>query len=141
MYNHFCVSFTVKNETFFHQLRPKQGIVFNDAVMNHSKMAVIGHMGVGIGDGGGAVGGPAGMADAAEAGDVFAVIGDAIQVFQVAAALFGEDLALMLHGDARRVIAAVFQPFQAVQKYRSRLLGAGKAYDSTHKRWFSLQSL
>ena len=141
MYNHFCVSFAVKNKTFFHQLRPEQGIVFNDAVMNHSKMAVIGHMGMGIGDGGGAVGGPAGMADAAEAGDVFAVIGDAIQIFQIAAALFGEYFALMLHGDARRVIASVFQTLQAGQKYGCRLLGTGKAYDSTHKRSFSLQFL
>ena len=141
MYNHFCIGFAVKNKTFLHQFRPKLGIILDNAVMNHGKMTVVGQVGVGIGDGGGAVGGPAGMADAAEAGDVFAVIGAPIQVLQIAAALFGNDPSLMLHGDASRVIATIFQPFQAFQKYGRRLLAPGKADDSTHKRSFSLQSL
>ena len=95
-------------------------------------------MGVCVRRGGRAVGGPAGVADAADAVDVLAVVGELIKIFKKAAALEGAYAPVVLHGDPGGVIAAVFKPFESLQKYGRGLLRACEANYSAH--YFSLLS-
>ncbi len=80
------------------------------------------------------VGGPAGVADAV--GAVQRLEADGL--FQVAQLALGaadlQPLAIARHGNARRVVTAVFQPFQAVQDYGHNPLLTNVSDNATHGR-------
>ena len=112
----------MKHETAALQLLPELGVVFDDAVVDHGEYAVVGQVRMGVGDGGGTVGGPAGVADAAHAGEVRAVVGLLTEVPEMSGGLGRPDNAAALHGDAGRVIPSVFQPLQPFQQQRPGVL-------------------
>ena len=90
-------------------------IVLDDAVVHDGNFFIVGVMGVCIDDRGLTVGGPAGVADAAAAGEGAAAVRHLAQYFQAALCLDDFDLACgVLHGKTSRVIAAVFQLGQAI---------------------------
>ncbi len=86
-------------------------------------------MGVGFGDA--AVGGPAGVADAGgAAGTLF---GDLFDEVVHATDLAGHvEPAVLLHGDARGIIAAILQAFEALEQNWGCFLTSDVTYDSTH---------
>jgi hypothetical protein len=107
-------------------------VVFNHAVVNEGDHAVAAQVRMGVGFGDAAVGGPTRVADAG--GAAKAVLGR----------LLGESVdppdpphefepAILLDGDARGVIAAIFEALQAFEQDGGCLLTANVAYDSTHK--------
>src|SRR5699024_8731030 len=107
--------------------------VFNDAVVHDGDLLVAAIVRVGVLHRGLAVGGPAGVADAAGALHGAAAVGHITEHAQAALGLDDLDLARrVLHGDAGRIIPAVFELGQPVQQDRRGLRSAGKAYDSTH---------
>ena len=108
--------------------------VFDDAVVYHGDLFVAAVVGVGVGHRRLAVGGPARVADAAGTLHRVPAVRHIAEHAQAALGLDHFDLAGgVLHGDAGRIIAAVFQLGQAVQQNGRGLPGAGKANDSTHK--------
>ena len=86
-----------------------------------------------IGDAGSAMGGPAGVPDAASACKCIAVVGLFRQIPQFASGLhhFGQVVPFP-DCQTRRIIAPVFQMGQPFQQNRRRLLAAGKTYNSTY---------
>ena len=133
VYHHFRVGLAVKDEALGRQLLPQLRIILDDAVMHHRKAAVVGHMGMGVFRGRCAVGGPAGMADAADTLHRAAVLRQAIEIFQPAAGLGGIDPVSLLHGNTGGVIAPVLHALQALQQNRRRLLFACKSDNSAHQ--------
>ena len=85
-----------------------------------------------------AVGGPAGMADAERAGQQRAVFRLCDQILKTALGLFDLERAVLLHTDARGVIAPVFQARQTLQQNGGGLLGSYVSYDTTHMKLFLL---
>ena len=79
----------------------------------------------------GAVRGPAGVGDAGAAREVVALhLGQQLRDARRAA---GPLQAVVVHGDAARVIAAVFQPLQALDQDRDDVAGRDRGDDSTHE--------
>ena len=102
--------------------------------MDDGDLAVLGDVRVGVDIVRFAVGGPAGMADAERAGQLCAAVGLGDQVLQTALGLCDLQNAVLLHADARGVIAAVFQTAKAVQQNGRRLFAADISNDSTHNK-------
>ena len=114
------------------QLLAQTHIVLDDAVVHHGEAAVVAQMGMGVGIRGSAVGGPAGMADAGDAGHGASVVRFLAKAGDPARDLAQMDLRAVHHSDPRGVITPVFELFQSVQQDRRRFLGPGKSDDSTH---------
>ncbi|MNI62711.1 hypothetical protein D3C73_1180420 [compost metagenome] len=87
---------------------------------------------VGVGLGGGAVGGPAGVADADGPGDRISRQ-DGLQLADLALGATALDAPAVLHGDAGGIIAAILQPLQAVDQARDDGAGSGDADDAAHE--------
>ena len=88
---------------------------------------------------GSAMGGPTGMADAAGA----AIVKGRESLFQLchlAHAMDQGQAAILLHRNARRVIAAVFQALQTLDQAGLDGICAGIAYDSAHRETFRLNA-
>ena len=101
--------------------------------MHDGDFLVAGVMRMCVDHAGFAVGRPAGMTDAAAAGYGAAAVGHLAQYLEATLGLDDLDFSGgVLHGDAGRIIAAVFQFFQTIQQNGGGLRCAGKAYDSTH---------
>ena len=113
-------------------------IVFDDAVMDDGDLAVLGDVRVGVDIVRFAVGGPAGMADAERAGQLCAAVGLGDQVLQTALGLFDLQNAVLLHADARGVIAPVLQTRKALQQNGRSLISAYISYNTTHMKLFLL---
>ena len=112
-------------------------VVFDDAVVHHRDLLVAGIMGMRVDHRGFPVGRPAGVPDAAVPRHRLAAVGHLAEYFKAALGFDDLDLARrVLHGQAGRIITAVFKFGQAVQQDRRRLYVACKAYDSTH--WYIL---
>ena len=111
--------------------------VFDDAVLHDGELAVIAHVRVGIRLRRRAVRCPARMAEADIAVKVATVMRFGQQILDLAAGLGKLDRAAVEHGDAGRVIAAVFELLQPFEKNRRSLLRADVSNNSTHSR-FSL---
>ena len=125
-----------EGEAFVQQALFNFLVVFNDAVVYDSDFLVTGIVRVGVDDGRFAMSSPAGMADAAAAGDRAAAVGHFAQNLQAALGLDDLDFTgSVLHGQTGRVIAAVFQFRQAIQQNGRGLRRTGEAYDSTHSRY------
>ena len=106
-------------------------IIFDDTVVDDGKLAAFIRMGMGVDIAGFPVGSPAGMADAHRARRFMAY--DFLpQGIQPAHAFFNIDLAIVVNGDAGRVIPSVFQFAQAFHQKRSCLMASDISYDSAH---------
>src|SRR5204862_7718857 len=75
---------------------------------------------------------PAGVADAVITGDRIGA-DNLFQVRQFAGAAAQIDRAVADHGDSRRVVAAIFEPPQAVDENRHDVLRSDVADNSTHR--------
>ena len=117
------------------QALPEFGVVLNDAVVHQGDAAGLVRVGVALG--GDAVGGPAGMADAD--GGLQRIGGQHLlkrpDLALGAAAL---DLAAHHAGDPGRIIAAVFQPLQAVDQPLLHRPRPDDADDPAHLFWLPL---
>ena len=108
-------------------------VVFDDAVVNQSYLALFAGVGVGVYVVRLAVGRPAGVPHADEAVNAASAVNHRAENLQAAFGLLDlQPRVFRQDGDARRVVAAVFKPLKSVQKYRSRLLAACVAYYSAH---------
>ena len=115
------------------QLFPQLLIVFDNAVVNGHHIAVIGAMGVGIVLAGFAVGGPAGVADAAGARQGQTVVGLLRQRFQPALGFHHlYRIGSVPNGQTGGVVAPIFQTGQPLQQDGGSRLMAGKTNNSTH---------
>ena len=89
-------------------------MVFDDAVVDEGELAGLVEVRMGVGVGGRAMGGPAGVADANGAGD--GLFAEEAGEFIDAAGFFAEfKLAVVQRADAGGIIAAVFEPAEALQ--------------------------
>ena len=82
--------------------------------------------------------GPAGVPDAERAGQLCAAVGLGDQVLQTALGLFDLQNAVLLHADARGVIAPVLQTRKALQQNGRSLISAYISYNTTHMTLFLL---
>ncbi len=125
------VGVAVEDDAFAFELALEGGVVLDDAVVDDGDEAVAAEVGVGVAVVGGAVRGPARVADAGAAG------GGPIaevprQVLDAAGALAEVQLRAGQRGQAGAVVAAVLQPAQAVDEDRFRFTAAGVADDAAH---------
>ena len=116
------------------QLLLELDVVFNDAVVDNGDFAALADVGVGVDIVRLAVGGPAGVADADRARQIRALVRQVAEHLQPPARLLHAERTRAADGDARRVIAAVFQTPQTVQQNGSRLLLAHISNNSTHMK-------
>ncbi len=108
------------------------GVVLDDAVVNDGDRPRAIGMRVGVVGVGLAVGGPARMSDAHTAGGT--VVGeDAFERGDLARGLLGCDLAVLLHGNPRRIVPAVLEPFEAGNQDVNAILGSDVTHDATHE--------
>ena len=107
-------------------------MVLDDAVVHHRDRA--GLVGVGVADGGAAVGRPAGVADAGVAADrvLDQEVGEGDELAYGAAA---REVAVLQRGDAGAVVAAVLQPLQRLEDERGHLVVAQDRDDAAHQRF------
>ncbi|MNJ33041.1 hypothetical protein D3C77_277200 [compost metagenome] len=106
------------------------GEILDDAVVDQADAPGLVRVGVGLG--GGAVGGPAGVADADGPGH--RVGGEhRLQLADLALGAAALDAPAVLHGDAGGVIAPILQPLQAVDQARDDGAGSGDADDAAHE--------
>ncbi len=107
-------------------------VVFDDAVVDDDDVAGAVAMGMGVLLRGAAVGGPAGVADAVGAIDG----ADADGLFEVAqfagGAADAERVVGAEHGDARRIVAAIFKAAEAVEDDGHRFAIADVANNAAH---------
>ena len=133
MRDDFGVGFGLEDVAFALELFLQRQEVFDDAVVDDDDVAGAVAVRMGVFFGGAAVRGPAGMADAVVAIDRI----EAQDVFEVAKftrrAADAEGLIVAVDGDARGIIAAVFEAFQAIQNDRNGALRAHIADNSAHK--------
>ena len=78
------------------------------------------------------MGGPAGVADAHRAGQLFPLVQDALQHGQPPLGLYHMEAALVVHRHPGGVIPPVFQLAQALQQHGRRLFLSDISHDSTH---------
>ena len=109
----------------------------DDAVLHDGELAVVAHVRVGVCLRRRAMRCPARMAEADITVKVATVMRFGQQILNLAAGLGKLDRAAVEHGDAGRVIAAVFELLQPFEKDRRSLLRADVSNDSTHSQ-FSL---
>ena len=132
MHDDFRIRLAFENKACVFQFLPKYGIIFDDPIMYNGEPAVIAHMRMGVNIAGCAVRGPTGMPDPSRSLKVCAVMGFCAEIFNHPLRFCHLDPGGSKYGNARGVIAPVFQLFQALQQNRRGVSGAGKAYDSTH---------
>ena len=142
---HLGIGLTVKLVAMLEKLLLQFRVVFNNSVVDAHHLglhlpgsgagAVAGHMGMGVDLRGHAVGSPAGVSDAAGAGQGTAVIGLLRQIFQPPRGLhhLGK-LTAVPDSQSSGVIAPVFQLAQAVQQNGRRLFLSGESYNTAHKQ-------
>ena len=134
---HLGICLRVEGNALGDQVLLDLQIVLNNPVMNHCDPAGVAEVGVGVGVRGLAVGGPTGMTDTHRTGNAISPVGEVGQRLQPPLCLGQLQPPLrVVDGQARRVIAPIFQPGEAVQQNGGCLFGAHKSYNTTHK-WFS----
>src|SRR5205814_2100490 len=107
-------------------------VVLDDAVVDDDDLAGAVAMRMGVLLGRTSVRRPAGVADAVITGDRIGA-DNLFQVRQFAGAAAQIDRAVADHGDSRRVVAAIFEPPQAVDENRHDVLRSDVADNSTHR--------
>ena len=129
--DHLGVGLAFEDVPLGGQLGLQLGEVLDDAVV-HQRHAP-GLVRVGVGGGRGAVGGPAGMADADRG--LHRVLGqDGLQIADLALAAAAFDMAVDHGGDPGGIIAAVFQPLQAVDQTGNDGAVSRDADDAAHAK-------
>ncbi len=132
MRDDFGVGFGLEGVAFLLQLLFQRKEVFHDAVVNDDDIAGAVAVRMGVLFAGAAVRGPAGVADAVVAFDGI----EAEHVFEIAefarCAADTEGFVVTVDGETRRIIPAVFEPFQAVHDDGDGALGAYITHDSAH---------
>ena len=113
--------------------RRAQGVgVLNDAVVDDGDAVPAVHVRVGVARGGRAVRCPAGVGDAARAGERLA--GERVpQPLHPAGELPDRDPSAILDGDAGGVVAAILEPAEALQQDRRRLARTDVPHDAAHR--------
>ena len=106
--------------------------VFDNSVVNADYIHVIAAVRVRVELGGLSVCRPSGVTDSAETRNGGAVVGFVLQLRKPSLCLDNDCFVSIAYGDSRRIIAAVFQPRQPLQKNGSCLTVAGISYYSTH---------
>ena len=106
--------------------------VLDDAVMHHRD--VVGHMRVRIGLGGLAVGRPAGVADAGLA-EKRRRFEPRLEIAQLAFRAPAPELAVLHRGDARGIVAAIFEPLQRIDELSRDRPSAENANNAAHPRY------
>ena len=129
----FRVGFTFKMVAVTNQFVPQLHIVFDDAVVYHRKTTVIAQMGVCVFFRRRPVGSPTGVTDPCRPGHACPVPGFLAQIRDAPRHLAHCNLLSVHDSNACRIIAPVFQLFQAVQQERRGALRTGKSNNSTHK--------
>ena len=115
------------NEFFF-----ERGIVLDDAVMHYGDIVRAGRMRVRVILARFAVGCPARMANAARAVDIHA-LNHGLKAGDLANLVLHVEAQRRLHGDARRIVAAVFHALQAANQNVLRLQASGVSNDAAHR--------
>ncbi|MNQ41791.1 hypothetical protein D3C85_554780 [compost metagenome] len=112
-------------------------VVFDDAVVDQRNarlvVAQMRKMRMGVVRGGHAVGGPTGVGDARETLDLvlchlISQLGHALRAARAA------QMAVGIHGDAARVVAAIFQPLQTFNQDRGDVALGDGANNAAHRK-------
>ena len=130
--NHFRIRIGTELDTVVLQSCPKYRFIFNNTVVNDSDLAGIGQMGMAVHIRGGAMGGPAGMADAHHTGGILSFLCFFAQSAQPALSLGYRKTFLILNANSSGIISAIFQFAQPIQKNGGSLPVTGIANNSTH---------
>ena len=132
MGEHLGVRLGVKNMALLFKLRPKRKVVFDDAVMDQHQAPALVKMGVGVLVGHAAMGRPTGMADAqipvrGTCRNDFRKVGDPSD------GLPHFEASSVKSGDARRIIAAIFETTQTIEQDRNGVCPADITNDAAHR--------
>ena len=114
------------------ELLAQFGEVLDDAVVHHRDAAVARHVRMRVGFAGTAVRRPTGVADAARSRKV-EMPGGMRKAFDLAFAMKHLKVAILLDGDARRVVAAVLKALEAFDEDVFDRTRSGVADDSAHR--------
>ena len=113
MRHHFGVGFARKSGARLLQLHPQFAEILDDTVVDHRN--ALGGVGMGIGLGRLAVGRPAGVADPDMACQrLLAQL--VLEIAQLALGAAAIDPAVFERGDARGIVAAIFQPLERIDQ-------------------------
>jgi hypothetical protein len=129
--DHFRVRLGAELVAFFHQLMLQRQIIFDDTVVHHHDVAMAVAMRMRVLLGRPPVRGPASMPDPVQPLQRIQ-LQDVFQIAQFALCAAHFQAVALLHRDPRRVIPAVFQPFQAVKNNRHGLPRSDVANDSAY---------
>ena len=112
-----------------HEFGAQLGKILDDAVMHDGD--AVGGVGMGVDLVGPAMGGPAGMADAAMAAERFA--GEAVfEILQLAFGAAAREHAVLQGGDTGRIIAAIFEPLERIHHGGRHRSAAENSDDAAH---------
>jgi len=114
------------------QLGAQRVGILDDAVVDESDVAVAIGVRMGVGTGGSAVCGPAGVGDSTLPADRLGVQ-QLVQPGDASRQLPEHNAASILHRHARGVVAAVLKAMQPFNENRRRFADAGIAYDAAHR--------
>ena len=126
------VGLGLENMASFFELRPKRQVVFDHAIVHEDEAPALVEVGMRILVGYAAVRRPARMADS-EMAMRRTVRNDLCQIGDASDGLPHFDASAIDGGNARRIIAAVFQAPQAVQEDRNRVCPADITNDAAHR--------
>ena len=134
---HFGVGLGVEMMALALEPGAEGAVVFDDAVVDERDVAGLVEMRVGVDLGRRAVGGPAGVGDAGGGALEKRSAGQSARAWSLSAATLPGDLETTIavvieDGDARRVIAAVFEAAQAVDEHAWRIRFSDVSDDSAH---------
>ena len=110
----------------------ERGVVLNDAVMNHGDIVRTGRMRVRVILARFTMGRPTCMANAARAIDIHA-LNHGLKAGDLANLVLHVEAQRRLHGDACRIVAAVFHALQAANQNVLRLQASGVSNDAAHR--------
>ena len=130
MSDHFGVGVAGEGGAVAHQLFLQLAEILDDAVMHHRHQ--LGHMRVGIGFDRLAVGRPAGMADAGVTQQRL-TLEPFLEIAQLAFGAPPAEMAVLDGGDARGIVAAIFQTLQRVDQLFGNRSFAEDTNDAAHR--------
>ena len=116
----------------FQEFLLERVVIFDDAVVDDGDFAGLIEVRVGIFIGRNAVGGPARVADAESSGDGFRFQETRDAVVNFALPFAQEQAAFVQQGNARAVVAAIFQPAQSFEQDGRGRLFSDVSNDATH---------
>ena len=118
--------------SFVREFLLELSVVLDDAIVDHGQFAAGRYMGMGVAVAGFAVGGPAGMPDAAMGVQVFPENG-LLQFRNPSFLLIYFEVVAVEQSHPCTIVTPVFEPFQAGDHDGISFFGASVSYDSAHK--------